>query len=181
MVARGRSMNAPTLQKDRDFSSLSFFTHLALQGIVCYTFVGALSGGNEPPLCKGRWLARARRRDCKKLGLCKKQSLSPLSLATFDSSPLHKGAFRLCAPKVRLLFLTSTAFVDTKAKLTFKIHIYSFEQLLLTVIVLGHSLCQFQSSFAVVCCCCGTAQIENGLVSVFLNRTFCDNILTKLI
>ena len=24
-----------------------------------------LSGGNEPPLCKGRWIAQARRRDCK--------------------------------------------------------------------------------------------------------------------
>ena len=56
MVARGRSMNAPTLQKDRDFSSLSFFTLIASQGIVCYTF-SVLSGGNEPPLCKGRWLA----------------------------------------------------------------------------------------------------------------------------
>lgn len=32
------------------------------------------------------------------------------------SLPLHKGAFDSCVPKVRLLFLTSTAFVDTKAK-----------------------------------------------------------------
>ena len=53
---RVRSMNAPTLQKDRDFSSLSFFTLIASQGIVCYTF-SVLSGGNEPPVCKGRWLA----------------------------------------------------------------------------------------------------------------------------
>ena len=30
--------------------------------------------------------------------------------------PCVKGAFGLCALKVRLLFLTSTAFVDTKAK-----------------------------------------------------------------
>ena len=30
--------------------------------------------------------------------------------------PLHKGAFGLCALKVCLFFLTSTAFVDTKAK-----------------------------------------------------------------
>ena len=31
------------------------------------------------------------------------------------SLPLHKGAFGMCTPKVRLLFLTSTAFVDTKS------------------------------------------------------------------
>ena len=30
--------------------------------------------------------------------------------------PLHKGAFGLCAPKACLIFLTSTAFVDTKVK-----------------------------------------------------------------
>ena len=30
--------------------------------------------------------------------------------------PLHKGTFGLCVPKVCILFLTSTAFVDTKAK-----------------------------------------------------------------
>ena len=32
------------------------------------------------------------------------------------SLPLHKGAFGLCVQKVRLPFLTSTAFADTKAK-----------------------------------------------------------------
>ena len=32
------------------------------------------------------------------------------------SLPLHKGAFGLCALNGHLLFLTSTAFVDTKAK-----------------------------------------------------------------
>ncbi len=45
------------------------FTRLALQGIVCYTF----------------------------LVYCR----------AVISLPLHKGAFGLCAPKVRLLFLTS--------------------------------------------------------------------------
>jgi len=139
--------------------------------------LGVLSGGKEPPLCKGRWLAERDGGIVIKQDFIVKQSLSRLR----RQLPLHKGAFGLRASKVHLLFLTSTAFVDTKAQLAFKIHIYSFEQLLLTVIVLGHSLCQFQSSFAVVCCCCGTAQIENGHVSVFLNRTFCDNILTKLI
>ena len=32
------------------------------------------------------------------------------------ASSLPEGAFSLCAPKAHLLFLTSTAFVDTKAK-----------------------------------------------------------------
>lgn len=43
MVARGRSMNAPILQKDRDFSSLSFFTRLAAWYGVLH-FLGVLSG-----------------------------------------------------------------------------------------------------------------------------------------
>ena len=34
----------------------------------------------------------------------------------FVGSSLPEGAFDLCVPKVRLLFLTSTAFVDTKTK-----------------------------------------------------------------
>ena len=36
---------------------------------------------------------------------------------------LPEGAFGLCAPKVCLLFLTSTAFVDTKAKI-FKFQLF---------------------------------------------------------
>ena len=74
--------------------------------------LGVLSGADEPPLCKGRWLAQARRRDCKSKKFIVKQSLSRLR----RQLPLHKGAFSLCVPKVRLLFLTSTALVDTKAK-----------------------------------------------------------------
>ena len=80
--------------------------------------LGVLSGGDEPPLCKnllrklGRWLAQARRRDCKSKKFIVKQSLSRLR----RQLPLHKGAFGLCALKACLFFLTSTAFVDTKAK-----------------------------------------------------------------
>ena len=47
-------------------------------------------------------------------------------------------------------------FCGHKAKLTFKIQTYSFEQFLLTLILLRHSFCQFHSSFAIVCCCCDT-------------------------
>ena len=36
------------------------FTRLALQGIVCLHLLGVLSGGNEPPLCKGSlWFVRS--------------------------------------------------------------------------------------------------------------------------
>jgi len=38
------------------------------------------------------------------------------ALSPADAGALPKGAFGLRAPRVRLLFLTSTAFVDTKAK-----------------------------------------------------------------
>ena len=34
------------------------FTRLALQGYSVLHLLGVLSGGNEPPLCKGRWLAK---------------------------------------------------------------------------------------------------------------------------
>ena len=50
----------------------------------CYTWysvlhlLSVLSGGDKPPLCKGRWLAQARRRDCKKQNFIEKQSLSHL-------------------------------------------------------------------------------------------------------
>ena len=45
--------------------------------------------GKSPPLCKGRWLAQARRRDYKKQNSTEKQSLSRLR----RQLPLHKGAF----------------------------------------------------------------------------------------
>ena len=73
--------------------------------------LGVLSGGNEPPLCKGRWLAK-QDGGLVKAKIHRKQSLSRLR----RQLPLHKGAFGLCALKVCLFFLTSTAFVDTKAK-----------------------------------------------------------------
>ena len=111
MNARGRTQFAPT-EKDREHkNSLSFFHTPCPARYSVLHRLGVLSGGNEPPLCKGRWLAQARRRDCKKLNFIVKQSLSHLR----RQLPLHKGAFGLCAPKVRHLFLTSTAFVDTKA------------------------------------------------------------------
>ena len=74
--------------------------------------LGVLSGGDEPPLCKGRWLAERDGGIVIKQDFIVKQSLSRLR----RQLPLHKGAFGLRASKVHLLFLTSTAFVDTKAK-----------------------------------------------------------------
>ena len=95
--------------RERKFSVL-FHTPCPARYSVLH-LLGVLSGGNEPPLCKGRWLAQARRRDCKKLNFIVKQSLSHLR----RQLPLHKGAFGLCVTKVCLIFLTSTAFVGTKA------------------------------------------------------------------
>ena len=74
--------------------------------------LGVLSGGGEPPLCKGRWLAERDGGIVIKQDFIVKQSLSRLR----RQLPLHKGAFGLRASKVHLLFLTSTAFVSTKAK-----------------------------------------------------------------
>ena len=49
-------------QNKRSTSNLFvlLFTRLALQGIVCYTFWGVLSGGDKPTLCKGSlWFVRS--------------------------------------------------------------------------------------------------------------------------
>ena len=45
-------------------------------------------GRKKPPLCKGRWVAQARRRDCKRQKNSREQSLSRLR----RQLPLHKGA-----------------------------------------------------------------------------------------
>ena len=110
MNARGRTQFAPT-EKDRECEILCPFLHVLQARYSVLHFLSVLSGGKEPPLCKGRWLAQARRRDCRRKNFIVKQSLSRLR----RQLPLHKGAFSLCAPKVRLLFLTSTAFVDKNA------------------------------------------------------------------
>ena len=104
------------------------FTRLALQGISVLHLLGVLSGGNEPPLCKGRWLAK-QDGGLVKAKISSKTIPQPPSASALNLSrrrqatcfahcliPLHKGAFGLCALKVCLFFLTSTAFVDTKAK-----------------------------------------------------------------
>ena len=89
-IIKRREINPrPTITGVRAFLFVLLFTRLALQGVVFYTFVGALSGGSKPPLCKGRWLAQARRRDCKRKKFIAKQSLSRLR----RQLPLHKGAF----------------------------------------------------------------------------------------
>lgn len=90
--------------------------------------LGVLAGGNEPPLCKGRWLAK-QDGGFVKAKISSKTIPQPPSASALNLSrrrqatcfaycliPLHKGAFGLCALKVCLFFLTSTAFVDTKAK-----------------------------------------------------------------
>ena len=67
--------------------------------------IGVLSGGNEP-----RWIAK-QDGGIVKAKVYRKTIPQPSSAST----PLHKGAVGLCATKVYLLFLTSTAFMDTKS------------------------------------------------------------------
>ena len=66
-------------------------------------------GRKKPPLCKGRWHAKRDGRIVKET-ITKEQSLSRLR----RQLPLHKGAFFMLIYAVSI-FLTSTAFVDTKA------------------------------------------------------------------
>ena len=54
------------------------FSHALLTRYSVLHLLGVLSGVDEPPLCKGRWLAQARRRDCKSKNFIVKQSLSHL-------------------------------------------------------------------------------------------------------
>ena len=54
----------PTIKGVRAICSYSF-SHALLTRYSVLHLSDELSGGNEPPLCKGRWLAQARRRDCK--------------------------------------------------------------------------------------------------------------------
>ena len=47
------------------------------------------SGDNKPPLCKGRWLAQARRRDCNKAKIYRKTiPQSPTVTAPFTQGSL---------------------------------------------------------------------------------------------
>ena len=66
----------------------------------------------EPPLCKGRWLAKQDGGIVKSKIPPQKQSLSRLR----RQLPLHKGAFFTFTYDLSI-FLTSTAFVDTNAKI----------------------------------------------------------------
>ena len=107
-----------TCRKSQRSTSVLFvllFTRLAWQGIVCYTFsvyyraaVKPSSGRKGDRDSGGRSPRNLRFR----LNFIVTRSPSP----DFVGSSLPEGAFGLCVPKVRLLFLTSTTFVYTKAK-----------------------------------------------------------------
>ena len=61
-----RREQAPALrQKEYEKISRTPFHTPCLARYSVLHLLGILSGGNKPPLCKGRWLAQARRRDCK--------------------------------------------------------------------------------------------------------------------
>jgi len=128
--ARGRTQFAPT-EKDREHEiSLSFFTRLAAWYGVLH-FFGVLSGtkiaflreeggrrqgfpeANEMSFGGSlRSVTEGARATLNLYGLYRNALPSP----DFVGSSLPEGALDLCVPKVYLLFLTSTAFVDTKSE-----------------------------------------------------------------
>ena len=69
-----------------------------------------LGGRKEPPLCKGRWLAKQDGGIVKAKFLPKTIPQSPLVTAPFTQGSLF------CSSMDLSIFLTSTAFVDTNAK-----------------------------------------------------------------
>ena len=86
------------------------FTRLALQGIVCYTFEVYCRAVMSLPCVKG---GGARKRDG---GIVKvKSSRKTIPQSTSLTAPFTQGSLWFVCPKVHLLFLTSIAFVDTKA------------------------------------------------------------------
>ena len=72
--------------------------------------VGVLSGENEPPLCKGRWLAKQDGGIVKAKIHCKTIPQPPTASAPFTQGSLFMFIYDLS------IFLTSTAFVTTNAK-----------------------------------------------------------------
>ena len=95
MQRKRREINPPPYNKRStdNFVRTPFHTPCSARYRVLHIIV-LLSGGNEPPLCKGRWLAQARRRDCRRNNFIVKYSLSRLR----RQLPLHKRAFGLCKP-----------------------------------------------------------------------------------
>ena len=94
----------------RAFCSYSFSHALPARYSVLH-LLGVLPSDNEPPLCKGRWLAKQDGGIVTKQKFIVKQSLSRLR----RQLPLHKGAFLLFIYALSI-FLINTAFIDTKTK-----------------------------------------------------------------
>jgi len=91
------------------------FTRLALQGIVYYTFRCTVGRQHSLPP-GGRWHAKRDGRSPRYFEISNTFLVTRSPSPDFVVSSLPEGAFGLCVPKVLLFFLTSTAFVDTKAK-----------------------------------------------------------------
>ena len=130
MNARGRTQFAPT-EKDREHKNpLSFFTRLAPQGIVGYTF-SVLSGGNiaflreeggtrqgfpEANEMSFGGSLRSVTEGARVTLVFNKFYRNALSLTRLRRELPPGGSLWVVSPKVHLLFLTSTSFVDTKSK-----------------------------------------------------------------
>ena len=87
MQRKRREMNPrPTIKGVRAILFVLLFNALLTRYSVLH-LLGVLSGGNEPPLCKGRWLAQARRRDC-----IKQNSIKTIPQPPSASAPFTQGS-----------------------------------------------------------------------------------------
>ena len=78
-----------------------------------------LSGGNEPPLCKGRWLAYARRWDCKS-----KILLKTIPQSTSLTAPFTQGSLWFVCPESPSSFPDKHCFCRHKSNILFRFFFY---------------------------------------------------------